>query len=122
MTYASAFSLAQMNDALIAAAVYKSKLVSSAPQAEASDESTESQDPMVVPYVATADNMADFFTKALPPARFYSMRNKIMNVPPDDALAARGKAHGLALRAMFARAAEATARNACRAVSVHHSI
>ena len=67
---------------------------------------------LVVPYVATADNMADFFTKALPASTFYSMRNQIMNVPSDDALAARGKAHGLALRAMFARASGTAARAA----------
>ena len=36
---------------------------------------------LVVPYVKTDDNMADFFTKALPAKRFYAMRNKIMNVP-----------------------------------------
>ncbi|KAL1527266.1 hypothetical protein AB1Y20_015941 [Prymnesium parvum] len=37
---------------------------------------------LVVPYVATIDNMADFFTKPLAAAAFYSMRNRIMNVPP----------------------------------------
>ena len=68
---------------------------------------------LVVPYVATADNMADFFTKVQPSATFYSMRNQIMNVPSDDALAARGRAHGLALKAMSVRAIEATARAAC---------
>ena len=50
------------------------------------------QQRLVVPYVNTVDNMADFFTKALAAAPFYSFRNKIMNVPPSDALAARGKA------------------------------
>ena len=36
-----------------------------------------------VPYVSTADNLADFLTKAQPPDLFIEMRNKIMNVPPD---------------------------------------
>ena len=35
---------------------------------------------IVVPYVATADNLADFFTKSLKPAVFFPMRDKIMNV------------------------------------------
>ena len=35
---------------------------------------------IVVPYVATADNLADFFTKALKPAVFFAMRDKIMNI------------------------------------------
>ena len=78
-----------------------------------------------MPYVATADNMADFFTKALPASTFYtfySMRSKIMNVSSDDALAARGKAHGLALKAMSTRAAEATARSTSQRTHFHHSI
>ena len=33
-----------------------------------------------VPFVRTADNIADFFTKALPPAPFRAMRDMIMNV------------------------------------------
>ena len=33
-----------------------------------------------VPYVATADNMADFFTKPLPASVFFPMRDRIMNV------------------------------------------
>ena len=37
---------------------------------------------LVVPYVASADNLADFFTKPLAPAQFYALRDKIMNVPP----------------------------------------
>ena len=36
---------------------------------------------IVVPFVATADNMADFFTKPLPSASFFHMRNMIRNVP-----------------------------------------
>ena len=34
-----------------------------------------------VPFVKTADNLADFFTKALDPAKFWPMRDAIMNVP-----------------------------------------
>ena len=34
---------------------------------------------MVVPYVGTADNLADFFTKPLPAQQFFPMRNAIMN-------------------------------------------
>jgi len=33
-----------------------------------------------VPYVRTADNIADFFTKALPAVEFYRFRNIIMNI------------------------------------------
>ena len=36
---------------------------------------------LVVPFVATADNMADFFTKPLGSADFFRMRDVIMNVP-----------------------------------------
>ena len=35
---------------------------------------------LVVPYVASADNLADFFTKPLKPSRFFVLRDKIMNV------------------------------------------
>jgi len=35
---------------------------------------------IVVPYVASADNLADFFTKPTPPAIFFPARDKIMNV------------------------------------------
>ena len=35
---------------------------------------------ITVPYVSTVDNLADFFTKALPPAQFRAMRDVIMNV------------------------------------------
>ena len=35
---------------------------------------------IVVPFVPTADNVADFFTKPLPSARFFALRDKIMNV------------------------------------------
>ena len=34
-----------------------------------------------VPFVSTVDNIADFFTKPLPPKHFWRMRNAIMNVP-----------------------------------------
>ena len=36
---------------------------------------------IVVPFVASADNLADFFTKALDGKKFFDMRNRIMNVP-----------------------------------------
>ena len=35
-----------------------------------------------VPFVASADNIADFFTKPLTPRIFFPMRNRIMNIPP----------------------------------------
>ena len=35
---------------------------------------------IVVPFVSSADNLADFFTKPLSPAKFFSLRDKIMNV------------------------------------------
>ena len=34
-----------------------------------------------VPYVNTLENLADFFTKPLKPAQFFTMRDRIMNVP-----------------------------------------
>ena len=34
-----------------------------------------------VPFVSTVNNIADFFTKALPPKTFLAMRDRIMNVP-----------------------------------------
>ena len=33
-----------------------------------------------VPYVKSADNIADFFTKPLQGDKFFSMRDKIMNI------------------------------------------
>ena len=36
---------------------------------------------IIVPFVKTDDNLADFFTKALPAKRFFALRDKIMNVP-----------------------------------------
>ena len=38
---------------------------------------------LVVPYVKTDDNLADFFTKSLPPKKFFPLRDKIMNVSSD---------------------------------------
>eukprot|EP00965_Chrysotila_dentata_P219119 6190944-Pleurochrysis_carterae.AAC.1 len=35
---------------------------------------------ITVPFVASADNLADFFTKPLPPRVFFAMRDTIMNV------------------------------------------
>ena len=34
---------------------------------------------LVVPYVPTDANLADFFTKPMKPARFFELRNRIMN-------------------------------------------
>ena len=48
---------------------------------------------MRVPFVRTAENMADFFTKPLPAKTFFFLRDRIMNVPastkPDRPLAER---------------------------------
>ena len=44
---------------------------------------------IVVPYVSTVDNMADFFTKVLPPRSFYRLRDQIMNVSPTMTSSAR---------------------------------
>ena len=35
---------------------------------------------IVVPFVRSADNLADFFTKPLPASVFFPMRNRIMNL------------------------------------------
>ena len=35
---------------------------------------------IVDPFVASVDNHADFFTKPLKPARFFVLRDRIMNV------------------------------------------
>ena len=37
-----------------------------------------------VPYVNTIKNLADFFTKYQPPARFFQLRDVIMNARPSD--------------------------------------
>ena len=38
---------------------------------------------LVVPYVQSDDNIADFFTKPLTAKRFFTLRNRIMNVSAD---------------------------------------
>ena len=35
---------------------------------------------IVVPFVSSVDNLADFFTKPLPAAKFFALRDRIMNV------------------------------------------
>ena len=56
---------------------------------------------IVVPFVATADNMADFFTKPLGPKQFFALRNRIMNFDAREAapaaVAATGGTTGTAL-------------------------
>ena len=37
-----------------------------------------------VPFVATCDNTADFFTKCQPPKIFLDMRARIMNIDPSE--------------------------------------
>ena len=44
---------------------------------------------VTVPYVATDDNIADFFTKGLKANKFFAMRDKIMNVPASASVALR---------------------------------
>ena len=61
-------------------------------------------DQLVVPYVPTAKNMADFFTKCLPPRQFKAMRNEIMNCDPD-----LSALHGQAM--MLRRRPQAYSRN-----------
>ena len=39
---------------------------------------------LTVPFVRSADNLADFFTKAQPSALFFSMRDKIMGYSSTD--------------------------------------
>lgn len=34
---------------------------------------------IVVPFVSSHENLADFFTKPLPPKHFFALRNRIMN-------------------------------------------
>eukprot|EP00965_Chrysotila_dentata_P060341 1999857-Pleurochrysis_carterae.AAC.1 len=38
------------------------------------------QNDITVPFVHTVENLADFFTKPLPPRVFFKIRDKIMNV------------------------------------------
>ena len=51
---------------------------------------------LVVPFIATDRNLADFFTKPLASKRFFALRDRIMNVPAaadaavDSAPATRG--------------------------------
>jgi hypothetical protein len=45
-----------------------------------------------VPFVRTADNIADFFTKALPAKTFFAMRKLIMNEPSSSAASSSTKA------------------------------
>ena len=44
---------------------------------------------ITVPYVATADNMADFFTKPLAAKQFFALRDRIMNIAPASRARAR---------------------------------
>ena len=44
---------------------------------------------MIVPFVSTTANMADFFTKPLAGDAFFRLRNAIMNLPPRSGSAAR---------------------------------
>jgi hypothetical protein len=44
---------------------------------------------LIVPYVNTSDNLADFFTKPLAAKNFFRLRNAIMNVEPGSASLAR---------------------------------
>ena len=46
---------------------------------------------IVVPFVPTNENLADFFTKPLNSNAFFPLRNRIMNVPDARARAARGR-------------------------------
>ena len=52
---------------------------------------------IVVPFVASTDNEADFFTKALPAKTFFEMRNKIMNHNPRALVSAPVPCHVAAL-------------------------
>ena len=44
---------------------------------------------LIVPFVSTTSNMADFFTKPLAGEAFFRLRNSIMNLPPRSGSAAR---------------------------------
>jgi hypothetical protein len=61
---------------------------------------------LTVPYVATAVNIADFFTKALPADRFYKLRNEIMNYerPRDESPAAQSRAAARLAKTVHQRA------------------
>ena len=62
---------------------------------------------LVVPYVSTHENLADFFTKPLAGDAFYSARNKTMNIPKGDTRALK--------RSNAATAARASAGSTCPA-------
>ena len=48
---------------------------------------------LIVPFVSTTSNMADFYTKPLAGEQFYRLRNPIMNFPSrSESRAARGSA------------------------------
>ena len=47
-----------------------------------------------VPFVRTADNLADFFTKPLAPRLFVEMRDAIMNVPSTSSPTVPDTVHG----------------------------
>eukprot|EP00966_Prymnesium_polylepis_P072708 1688245-Prymnesium_polylepis.1 len=49
---------------------------------------------IVVPFVASADNMADFFTKPLGPKQFFPLQNRIMNFDSREAAPAAVAAPG----------------------------
>ena len=53
---------------------------------------------IVVPYVNTVDNLADFFTKPLEGKQFFDLRDRIMNVAPSAmgglARSYRARVHG----------------------------
>ena len=49
------------------------------PSSAATSASVESLE-LEVPFVRTADNIADFFTKPLKSKAFFGLRNKIMNI------------------------------------------
>ena len=51
---------------------------------------------LIVPFVSTTANMADFFTKPLAREAFFRLRNSIMNLPPRSGSAARSSGAGAA--------------------------
>ena len=54
----------------------------------------EASAPTTLPFVATADNLADFFTKPLKGKDFFRMRDIIMNVPAHARVAPRVEPRG----------------------------
>ena len=44
---------------------------------------------ITVPFVGTDDNDADFFTKVHKGPKFFALRDRIMNIPPDQRLCHR---------------------------------